>query len=183
MNLIRYRALISVVATAVLVVGVIATIVGYGWERYLRAQAVLEEIEPRHARLLGLKSVDAQLKKAVLDAYAQVVRWAYPPEQDVGKAANDVQQRARRVAEAAGMTIISSQALPPRVENGFEQIPVSVTLEGGVQSLQMALSSMSGETPVLFVDTLSLRAIDRGDAKQPQQVAATMVVMSLRIQP
>jgi hypothetical protein len=65
----------------------------------------------------------------------------------------------------------------------LEQIPVSVTLEGGLQSLQMALSSMSGETPVLFVDTLSLRAIDRGDIKQPQQVAATMVVMSLRIQP
>ena len=81
------------------------------------------------------------------------------------------------------MTIVSSQVLPARVENGMEQIPVSLTLEGGLQSLQMTLASLAGDTPALFVDTLSLRSIDRGDPKQPQQVSATMVVMSLRIQP
>ena len=81
------------------------------------------------------------------------------------------------------MNIVSSQVLPVRLENGVEQIPVSLTLEGGLQGLQMTLAALAGDAPVLFVDTLSLRAIDRGDPKQPQLVSATMVVMSLRIQP
>ncbi len=183
MNLIRHRALISVGLTFIIFVGAMALAASYAWDRYLAAQAVLEEIEPRYARLLGLQGADAPLKKTVLDAYASLRRWAYPAEQDAGKAGNDVQHRARRAAEAAGMTIVSSQVLPARVENGMEQIPVSLTLEGGLQSLQMTLASLAGDTPALFVDTLSLRSIDRGDPKQPQLVSATMVVMSLRIQP
>lgn len=183
MNLIRHRAFISVGLTFVVLAAALTLAASYAWDRYLAAQAVLEEIEPRYARLLGLQGADAPLKKTVLDAYASLRRWAYPAEQDPGKAGNDVQQRARRAAEAAGMNIVSSQVLPARIENGIEQIPVSLTLEGGLQSLQMTLASLASDTPALFVDTLGLRAIDRGDPKQPQQVSATMVVMSLRIQP
>ncbi|WP_347248998.1 type II secretion system protein GspM [Zoogloea sp.] len=183
MSLIRHRAVIAVGVTFVVIAAVVALAAGYAWERYLAAQAVIDEIEPRYARLLGLQGADAPLKKSTLDAYADLRRWVYPAEQDSGKAGNDVQQRARRVAETAGMNIVSSQVLPVRVENGVEQIPASLTLEGSLQGLQMTLAALSGDAPVLFVDSLSLRAIDRGDPKQPQLVSATMVVMSLRIQP
>lgn len=183
MNLIRHRALIAVGLTVLLVLGVIGVAASQAWGRYLQAQAALEELEPRHARLLGLQGADAPLKKTVLDAYALLQRWIYPPEQELGKAGNDVQQRARRAAEASGMTVVSSQVLPARNEGAVDQVPVSLTLEGNVQGLQMTLSALTGEKPVLFVDSLSLRAIDRGDPKQPQLVSATLVVMSLRIQP
>jgi general secretion pathway protein M len=183
MNLIRHRAVVAVGVTVAVVIAAVAVAAGYAWERYLAAQAVIEEIEPRYARLLGLQGADGPLKKTVLDAYASLRRWAYPAEQDSGKAGNDVQQRARKAAEASGMNIVSSQVLPVRLENGVEQIPVSLTLEGGLQGLQMTLAALAADAPVLFVDTLSLRAIDRGDPKQPQLVSATMVVMSLRIQP
>lgn len=183
MNLIRYRAPIAVGLTVLLVLGALGLAAGLAWERHLHAQAVLEEITPRHARLLGLQGADAPLKKTVLDAYAVLQRWIYPPEQELGKAGNDVQQRARRAAEASGMTVVSSQVLPARNEGNVDQVPVSMSLEGGVQGLQMTLAALSAEKPVLFVDSLSLRAIDRGDPKQPQLVSATLVVMSLRIQP
>lgn len=81
------------------------------------------------------------------------------------------------------MNIVSSQVLPPRVEGGVEQIPVSLTLEGPLQSLQATLANMTGDRPAIFIDTLGLRSIDKGDPKQPQQVSATLVVISLRMQP
>ncbi|TYC60129.1 hypothetical protein ETQ85_06365 [Zoogloea oleivorans] len=183
MSLIRYRALISVGGAFCIVLASLAAAAWYGWERYLQAEVALQNIEPRYARLLGLQMADAPLKKAVIDAYAGLRRWSYPSDQDVGKAGNDVQQRARQAAELGGMTIVSSQVLSVRVENGLEQIPVSLTLEGALQSLQATLAAMTGGAPALFVDSLSVRAIDKGDVKLPQQVSVTMVVVSLRVQP
>lgn len=183
MDLIRHRALVSVVVAGALFFGAIAGMALYVRDRYLKAQAVLEEVEPRYARLLGLNVVDKALKKSVLDAYSQVLRWAYPPEQDVGRASNDVQQRIRRIADVAGMSVVSSQVLPTKLESGLEYIPVSLTMEGGVKGLQATLAAMASETPVLLVDSLSLRPIERGDPKQPQSLVATMVVTSMRVQP
>lgn len=183
MNLVRHRAVIAVGLTVFVVVGLLSIAGIQVWERQKAAEEALADIEPRYARLLGLKGAEAPLKKAVLDAFAGLRRWAYPPEQESGKAGNDVQQRARRAAEVGGMAIVSSQVLPPRVEGGLEQIPVSLTLEGPLQNLQATLAAMASDSPAIFVDTLGLRSVDKGDPKQPQQVSATLVVLSLRMQP
>lgn len=183
MSLVRHRAAISVGLTIAIVVAILVAAGFYAWERQQAAESALADIEPRHARLLGLQGSDVPLKKAVLGAFEGLRRWAYPSDQDPGKAGNDVQQRARRAAEVGGMNIVSSQVLPPRVEGGVEQIPVSLTLEGPLQSLQATLANMTGDRPAIFIDTLGLRSIDKGDPKQPQQVSATLVVISLRMQP
>jgi len=183
MSLVRHRAAISVGLTFAVILGVLVAAGLYAWERQQAAESALADIEPRYARLLGLQQSDVPLKKAVLGAFEGLRRWAYPADQDPGKAGNDVQQRARRAAEVGGMNIVSSQILAPRTEGGLEQIPVSLTVEGTVQSLQATLANMTGDRPTIFIDTLSLRAIDKGDLKQPQQVSANLVVLSLRMQP
>ncbi len=183
MSLTRHRAAVSVGLTVAVVLAVLAAAGLYAWERQQAAESALADIEPRYARLLGLQKSDVPLKKAVLGAFEGLRRWAYPADQDSGKAGNDVQQRARRAAEVGGMNIVSSQILPPRMDGGLEQIPVSLTLEGPVQSLQATLANMTGDRPAIFVESLGLRAIDKGDPKQPQQVSANLIVLSLRMQP
>lgn len=183
MNLVRYRALISVGIAFGIVAVLVSASLYEGWSRYVDAESVLEEIEPRYARLLGLQKAEAPLKKVVLDAYASLRKWAYPADQDADKAGNDVQQRARHAAEVGGMTIVSSQVLAPRLEGGLKQVPVSLTLEGGLQGLQTTLAAMANDTPALFIDSLSMHSIEKGDPKAPQQVTVIMVVLSLQVQP
>lgn len=180
MNLLRHRAVISVAVTLGLILGLLAAAGWYVLSWHDAAEARIEEIEPRHARLLGLKNADAPLRKAVLDAYGQLRHWSYAPDQDVVKAGNDVQQRARRAAEAGGMSIVSSQVLPPRTEGKLELVTVTLTLEGTLTALQSTIVAMEKDSPVLFVESLSMRMAERGDPKAPQQVSAVLGLAAIR---
>lgn len=183
MKLLRYRAFISVGVTVLLLLSSLSAAGYYAWTYLERAEVVLVDIEPKYARLLGWQRSDAPLRKAVLESFNSLKRWSYPEEQDPAKAGNDVQQRARHAAEVGGMSIVSSQVLPPASENGPSRIPVSLTVEGSLQSLQATLSGLFADSPALFVDSLNMHSIDKGDLKQPQQVTVTMVVYSLLRQP
>lgn len=180
MNLVRHRAAISFFSVLGLALGLLSVAGWYGFAHYESSQARLAEIEPRHARLLGLQKADAPFRKAVLDAHAHLQRWMYPADQDVGKAGNDLQQRARRAAEVGGMGIVSSQVLPPRVEGKTELVTVTLTVEGTLQALQLTIAAMERDAPALFVDSLSIRMVEKGDPKLPQQVVAAMGLVSIR---
>ena len=83
MNLVRHRAAISFFSVLGLALGLLSVAGWYGFAHYESSQARLAEIEPRHARLLGLQKADAPFRKAVLDAHAHLQRWMYPADQDV----------------------------------------------------------------------------------------------------
>ena len=177
-----------VVATsaALLLAGI--AIVGYVLVGLLEgAEAPLAAIEPRYARLAGLKEVAPQIERGVAEIGETLARHAYPATGGTDRIGTDLQQRVRRVAESAGMGVTGSQILPVRAATGFSQIPVAVTVEGSLEGLRTMLLGLREEPPPsIQVDSIVIQTRARRRARAApvdQHLTAQMNLSVLQLQP
>jgi general secretion pathway protein M len=131
----------------------------YLFGKYQWAESTMGELEPRYARLLGLQSIQPELTQAIAQSAAIVTRQVYPATQDVSQAGNDAQQRIRNIATRAGLSIMSSQVLPPKAEKQFDRVPLSVRMEGELPALQAALVALAAESPSINFESFSVQTI------------------------
>lgn len=145
--------------TVVLIGGITAFMVLYVYKKHHWVQNRLDEvIEPRYARLAGLKASENDLEAAAARAHQLEAQYIYSIEQDTNQAGNDAQQRIRSLLSAAGMTISSSQVLPAKDAAGLERIPVSVRAEGDLSALHSALAGIAEHRPVVLIDGINVQA-------------------------
>ncbi|MFM8900549.1 MAG: type II secretion system protein GspM [Burkholderiales bacterium] len=131
----------------------------YVWNKHRWAQTTVSQIEPRHARLLGLDAARSELEAALASAQSLKTQWAYPNTQDVNQAGNAAQQRVRDVLSASGLQVLSSQVLPPAAakDKDWDRITLNVRTEGDALALYAALATMSTLTPVIVVQELDVQ--------------------------
>ena len=153
----RKQALIPVVTVAVLV----ALCAAAGWYVYAKHRLVSERLsgflEPRYARLAGLKASGQELTAATAHAGDLETIYTYPAGQDANQTGNDAQQRVRGLLSAAGMTVSSSQVLPSKEDAGLERIPLSVRAEGDIVALQGALVGIAEARPTVLIDAINIQ--------------------------
>jgi general secretion pathway protein M len=180
--LLQRRAQVSVAVT--LLAGMLLLLLAgqYVYFKHVWAQETLGEIEPRYARLLGLKGAGVQLDQALKDAKTELVRLGYPAQRDAAQAGNDLQQVVRRGLEAARVTVSSSQVLATRNENGFDRVSVAVQAEGPLSRLQTALAALWAETPVISMDGLVIQPAGRFAEDGSPVVSCRITVSVLRLQ-
>ncbi len=138
---------------------------GYIVEKKLWADGVIDDIEPRYARLLGLQEMAERIERARAQAEAVLQAQAYPASLDTDRAGADLQQRLRAAAQQAGLSILGSQVttVPPApVREGvpaepFERIAVNITLEADLPTLQGMLEALRQQRPAIHVESLSLQ--------------------------
>ncbi|MDD3676585.1 type II secretion system protein GspM [Thauera propionica] len=151
------------------------------------AQDVLDAIEPRYARLLGLREVRPQLEASLAEIGTTLPRYAYPAELDLGRIGADVQERVRELAEAAGLSVAGSQILPVRAHAGFVQVPLKVTVDGTLEGLRTLLAGLDRGSPAVLVDQLQVNAgvrrARRGQPAQEERLSAQINLSVLRLQP
>lgn len=153
---------------------------------YADAQRPLAAIEARYARLTGLKAVRPQLDAGVAEIEKSLARHTYPATTGTDRIGTDLQQRVRRVAESSGVSVTGSQILPVRAAAGFSQIPVAVTVEGGLEGLRNMLLALREETPSVQVDSIILQSRARRRARgapEEQLLTAQMNLSVLQVQP
>ena len=153
----------------------------YGWQKYQWAQDRMAELEPRYARLLGFESHRAELDLAETRVRAMLTQYAYPGSMEVTQAGNDAQQRVRGIFTQAGLDLVSSQVLPPKLEKQFDRIPLTVRLEGDLVALQSALVVLSGQSPAILVDGFSAQTVGVVKAEMPQRLAIQFDLSVLRM--
>jgi general secretion pathway protein M len=153
---------------------------GYFYNKYLWAENKLAEIEPRHARLLGLEAGKPELGQALAQSEVLVSRYVYPASLDVSQAGNEAQQRIRTIATKAGLSIMSSQVLPPKVEGQFDRVPLTVRLEGELPALQTALVVLAGESPAINFETMLVQTIGAVKPEIPQRLNVQFNLFILR---
>lgn len=146
----------SVGITLALVLLLVALGVGYLLSRAQWASDTLETIEPRHARLLGLKAEQAPLQAAFEAAATQIGVLAYGADQSAERVGTDLQQKIRTEAAEAGFSVIGSQIMPARSLEGFEEVAVSITLEGSLEHLALLLDELAEARPLVKVVSLNL---------------------------
>jgi general secretion pathway protein M len=128
----------------------------YVGHKHAWAQSKLGEIEPRYARLVGVKDLLPALQKATEQSGAIIAKTAYPAAVDISRAGNDAQQRIRSVFEASKLAIVSIQVLDPKDEDGFERIRVALQAEGVLANFQEAMIRVKDQSPLLMVESFTL---------------------------
>jgi general secretion pathway protein M len=181
MNLLQRRAVISVALT-VGVLLLLALVAGrYVVNKHFWGLETLAQIEPRHARYLGLRDTAGKMDEALKQTRVALSRLGYPSDRDTAQVGNELQQLVRRAMQAAGVSVASSQVLEPRSEAGFDRIVVSLQAEGPLSGVQLALAALQAETPRLLFDSVLLQATGRtGDDGSPL-VNCRITVVALRL--
>ncbi len=182
MNLLERRALISVAVTVGAVLALLLVAGQYIVSKHLWATQRLEEIEPRYARLLGLRDAGAQLEEALKQARAALPKLGFTADRDAAQVGNDLQQLARRALQTAGLSVASSQVLAPRGEAGFERVGVTLQAEGALSGVQLALAALQAEAPRMTFDSLLLQSTGRFADDGTPIVSCRLTLTVLRLQ-
>lgn len=148
---------------------------GYVAQKHQWAQARLDELRPRYARLLGLETQRADMASTLARADAARAQYTYPATQDANQAGNAAQQRIRDIFSSAGLQIISSQVLPPKDDKNFDRIPIVVRTEGEMLAVQSALAVLSSQAPAIVINDLDVQ-LPGGLANALPKVAPRLAV-------
>lgn len=129
----------------------------YVWQKHQWATSLLSEIEPRHARLQGLKTSQPELEAAIKQTRIALNQHAYPASLDATKAGNDAQQRVRSVFAESQITIDSVQVLDAKEVDGFQRIAIVLRVEGSLPNFHEAILKLNDQTPSILVDGFSIQ--------------------------
>lgn len=181
MNLIGQRARFSVGSVVLVVVLVYGAALAYIASKAAWAEETLGEIEPRYARLLGVRGAADEIRQARGAAEAELAQYSYPPASGVDRVGADLQQRLRTVAEKAGVAVSGSQIVTGKADRGLEEVVVSMTMEADLAQLHGLLSGLRSLAPAVYIDTLAMqptRAV--GSAGQRVNVQARFVALKVQ---
>lgn len=149
--------------------------------RHQWADEALEQIQPRYARLAGLVESEAQIHSALQSTLQSLGAYVYPAQTPVDRVGTDLQQRARRVAEEGGLSVLNSRILPARADNGLEIVALVITVQGDAAQLRAMLVALPDEQPTIQIEGATIQAA-RGRTQQSSlTVQLTLSVIRLPV--
>jgi general secretion pathway protein M len=156
---------------------------GYVWTKHQQAQTLLEQLEPRHARLQGLMAQEAEIEAQIKLAQGLISAYAFPAAADGTPIANDAQQRVKTALEQAGFRVESIQVKDGAEAGDFLRLNISAKVDGNVHALRESFLKLREITPVLVVD--SFRFTNEGPLLKAllQRTAGTLNIVVLRSKP
>jgi len=144
------------------------------------AASTMEQLEPRYARLAGLRAGGERLQATEKELSANLSRLAYGPEGDPAQAGNEALQRLRTAIASHGLQVSSSQVLPAREDGGFLRIGLNLRVEGDLAVLRDLLRDMAAQqTPVIFSESVQLAS--QPSRTQQQSVTAQLNLFVLKV--
>ena len=158
-----------------------------GWASWLKeeydlAAARIERVEPRYARLAGLRAAGGQLDAALAGALDLSSRLAYPPSTDAIQAGAALQKSMRELAEGAGATVTGSQLMQSRQEAGYDVLRVTVKLTTSLESLTRFLGAIADHDPRVQIATLRISPDPRlGRSEAEHRLICDLAVTAMRI--
>lgn len=170
--------LIGVAVLAALLIG----FGSYAVARYHSATNLMSQIEPRFARLAGLRADGARLRATEQALSTNLARLAYGPEGDPAQTGNAALQQLRAAMAARGLQVSSSQVLPAREEGDFLRIGLNLRVDGELAALSDLLRDMAQiPAPVIFSESVQLSA--QPFQARTQNVSAQLNLFVLKVRP
>ena len=130
----------------------------YVWQKHVWAQGLLSELEPRHARLQGIQTIQPALEAATQNTRGLLSQRTYPATLDATKAGNDAQQRIRAVFAESQLNVESIQVAEAKDTEHFQRIGIMLRVEGTLPNIQVALLKLKSQTPTILVDSFTLQS-------------------------
>lgn len=150
------RARVAVVTSSfALLLGVVA-IADQLQFRYEWARDTIDLVDQRYARMLGIRDAAPVLEERLAATNRILARYAHDNQAGADRVGAELQQRVRALASEANVAVVGSQILPVRPAEGFEIIPLTLTLESDVASLRDFLLAAAAEEPLLRIDQMTI---------------------------
>ena len=151
-----------------------------------RAEYVSEinRLEPRIARLQGIKAHEAQLTRSAEGARQTLNRLVHDASTNRTEVSAALQNDVRQLFTDAGLSVTNSQVLPLREGEQFDYVGLKLTVTGDMTSLDEALASLVDFSPVIVVETLDVwpnrTRSSRNSQPAQQTITASLKLVSLR---
>ena len=174
---------------ALVVVVALLPVVGGAWyvrNKHAWGKERLAQIEPRHARLLGLELQGSELEAARQRATELRAQYVYPATAEEAQTGNQAQQKVRDLLSSAGLQVVTSQVFPAKEEKGFDRIPLVLRAEGELLGLQSALAVLNMQRPVIVINELDVQvqgALVNLNLKVPPRLSLQFTLSVLRERP
>ncbi len=149
---------------------------------YTDIRRELDDIAQRHARLAGLRDAAPMLSAARLDASRRVQALTYPTDTPVDRVGSDLQQRVRNLAVEHQLSVVGSQILPPRVEQGFQSIPLIATMDGDLSALHGFLRTIAQASPTIRVEQLGIQQIQSRPGTEGHSLRIQLNLAAIHLQ-
>ena len=178
----RARVALSVTALGALVL--MLPVVDQVLFRYNWAAQARDELEFRYARLLGLRESASRIESALARAQGYLQRHAYPVDYPLDRVGADLQQRVRGLAAASGLSVSGSQILPTQPSDGFEVVPLTVTLNASPAALRDLIVAFAAQSPSIQVDGYTVTAVrSRRGAPDPGEARVQLRLSAIHLKP
>lgn len=176
---------IWLILLGLLVVAVLGVGAGWVYGKHRWAAARLADIEPRYARLEGLKNSAPRLQELGEQLRERMGQYVYPAGEDPSHAGNSALQQVRERAASAQLNVTSSQALTAREEEGFYRVGLNVQLEGDWARVAEFLQSLFVMRPAVYLERMQITSSQGYMADGPQKVTVTLnlFVLQERLEP
>lgn len=89
-------------------------------------------------------------------------------------AAATVQADVKTIVESNGGTILSTQNIPPTMENGFEKIEIQYDISLPLGAVKNIVYQIETHTPYLFIDSVNMRMPENWRVSDPNTPAPAM---------
>lgn len=169
-NSLSRRAQIVAALTILVLISILGTLIISAWTLRQEGNARRAEIEPRIARLLGVKQHHDQLEKANALATTQLAGLIYPATADATMTGTKMQQDVRKAIEKSGMSVVGSRVRAVKIADGYDEISLDVTVEGGMASLESILLALPKLQPIVVIEEANIKP------KQGRNVPHTVIV-------
>ena len=141
-----------------------------------REQAALiparEEVLSKRRALIAQRPAYAarleEVSRAAAQATERLLPGATPP-----LAASELQKLVKDLASQSGVEVRSERILPPVERGSLLEIPLELTVAGGIRDVVALLYRLEGTTRILTLQELKVRVISVG---QPKELLTTLTV-------
>lgn len=175
------RARISVALTLLLALFAAVPVLEHYLFRYEWARSTQEDLENRHARLLGLNAAAEPIATALRQARETLARFAYPASAGTDRVGADLQQRVRLLAQESGVAVAGSQILPAREAEGLEVIRLALTLEAEPGPLRDLLTAIDSEQPSIQIESMALTMPRQRAGRTGNRVRVQLQLNTMRL--
>ena len=172
----RERILVGAALLTALIVGGYLYMVEPRWleirdleqNRIPAREQVLVKARARIAQQETIRRQLADVGQAVDRLSARLLPGATPP-----LAASELQKLVKELASQSDVEIRSERILPPVERGDLLEIPVEITVSGGIREVVSLLYKLEGATKLLTLQDLKVRVVNIG---QPRDLLTTLTV-------
>lgn len=126
------------------------------WQKHLKAERLVADIEPRHARLQGILAKQEDFVVATKLSQGLLQAFVVPAGMETTQVLNETQQKLKTIFTESGFNVegVQSKEMPEMAD--FQRLKIVIRFEGTLANLNQALLKIRNMTPSVSAENINI---------------------------